>query len=216
MEFERVLDLVGDEPVFETALLLAGKVSPNIVRLQLTRWARNGRIYQLRRGLYALAPPYQKVKPHPFLIANRMQRASYVSGQSALAFYGLIPDTVNATLSVTAGRPERRETPLGIFEFRHVKPGLLRGYRMIDLGSIQPGQQALVATPEKALLDLIYLQPGGHTPDYLRELRLQNLERLDLDELHRQADSFGTPKLRRAAMEISCMAHSEIQEYDTL
>jgi predicted transcriptional regulator of viral defense system len=216
MEFERLLDLVGDEPVFETALLLAGKVNPNIVRLQLTRWTRNGRIYQLRRGLYALAPPYQKVKPHPFLIANRMQRASYVSGQSALAFYGLIPDTVNATLSVTAGHPERRETPLGVFEFRHVKPNLLRGYRMVDLGSTQPGQQVLVATPEKALLDLIYLQPGGDTPDYLRELRLQNLERLDLDELHRQADSFGTPKLHRAATEISRMAQSEIQEYVTL
>ena len=216
MEFERLLDLVGDEPVFETALLLAGKVNPNIVRLQLTRWTRNGRIYQLRRGLYALAPPYQKVKPHPFLIANRIQRASYVSGQSALAFYGLIPDTVNATLSVTAGRPERRETPLGVFEFRHVKPDLLRGYRMVDLGATQPGQQVLVATPEKALLDLIYLQPGGDTPDYLRELRLQNLERLDLDELHRQADSFGTPKLHRAVKEISRMAQSEIQEYVTL
>ena len=134
MEFERLLELVGDEPVFETALLLAGKVNPDIVRLQLTRWTNSGRVYQLRRGLYAIAPPYQKVKPHPFLIANRMQRASYVSGQSALAFYGLIPEVVPVTLSVTAGRPERLDTPLGIFEFRHVKPELLRGYRMTDLG----------------------------------------------------------------------------------
>lgn len=216
MEFGRLLELVGDEPVFETAFLLAGEVNPNIVRLQLTRWTKNGRIYQLRRGLYAIAPPYQKVKPHPFLIANRMQRASYVSGQSALAFYGLIPDIVNATLSMTAGRPERRETPLGVFEFRHIKPDLLRGYQMIDLGLTQPSQQALVATPEKALLDLIYLQPGGGTPDYLRELRLQNLERLNLDELHRQADSFDTPKLHQAATDISSMAQSEIQEYDNL
>ena len=138
MEFERLLELVGEEPVFETALLLAGKVNPDIVRLQLTRWTKSGRVYQLRRGLYAIAPPYQKVKPHPFLIANRMQRASYVSGQSALAFYGLIPDTVQATLSVTAGRPERWETPLGVFEFRHVKPELLRGYRMTALNGPKP------------------------------------------------------------------------------
>ena len=133
MEFEHLLELVGTEPVFESALLLAGKVNPDIVRLQLTRWTNSGRLYQLRRGLYAIAPPYQKVKPHPFLIANRMQRASYVSGQSALAFYGLIPDTVQATLSVTAGRPERLETPLGVFEFQHVKPELLRGHRMTAL-----------------------------------------------------------------------------------
>src|SRR4030042_5622659 len=137
MEFERLLELVGYEPIFETALLLAGKINPDIVRLQLTRWTKSGRVYHLRRGLSAIAPPYQKVKPHPFLVANRMQRASYVSGQSALAFYGLIPEVVPVTLSVTAGRPERLETPLGVFEFRHVKPDLLRGYRMTNLGLSQ-------------------------------------------------------------------------------
>jgi predicted transcriptional regulator of viral defense system len=212
MEFERLLELVGEEPVFETALLLAGRVNPNIVRLQLTRWTKSGRVYQLRRGLYAIAPPYQKVKPHPFLIANRMQRASYVSIQSVLDFYGLIPDTVHATLSVTAGRPGRWETPLGVFEFRHIKPELLRGYRMTDLR----GQQALVAMPEKALLDLVYLQPGGDSAHYLRELRLQNLERLDMNELHRQATAFNTPKLRRAVEAITRLIETEIQEYEAL
>lgn len=213
MEFEHLLELVGTDPVFETALLLAGKVNPEVVRMQLARWTKSGRVYQLRRGLYMIAPPYQKVKPHSFLVANRLQRASYVSGQSALAFYGLIPEVVPVTLSVTAGRPERLETPLGVFEFRHIRPGLLRGYRMTDLGQ---GQQALVATPEKALLDLVYLQPGGDTPHYVRELRLQNLERLDLDELHRQVEIFNTPKMRRAVEAITHLAQAEEQEYETV
>jgi predicted transcriptional regulator of viral defense system len=213
MEFERLLELVGDDPVFETALLLAGKVNPEVVRMQLARWMNSGRVYQLRRGLYMIAPPYQKVKPHPFLVANRLQRASYVGGQSALAFYGLIPEVVPVTLSVTAGRPERLATPLGVFEFRHVRPGLLRGYRMTDLGL---GQQALVATPEKALLDLVYLQPGGDAPNYIHELRLQNLERLDLDELHRQAEIFNTPKLRRAVETITRLVQTEKQEFEAV
>jgi len=217
MEFERLLELVGDEPIFETALLLGGKVNPDIVRLQLSRWTNSRRVYQLRRGLYVIAPPYQKVKPHPFLIANRMQRASYVSGQSALAYYGLIPDTVQTTLSVTVGRPERLKTPLGVFEFRHVKPELLRGYRMTTLYGLKlPEQQAVVAIPEKALLDLVYLQSGGDTLAYLRELRLQNLERLDLDELRRQAETFSTPKLRRAVEAITRLVQTEIQEYQKL
>ena len=93
----------------------------------------SGRIYQLRRGLYSIAPPYQKEKPHPFLIANHLQRASYVSLQSALAFYGFIPETVNTTVSVTTGRPDRLETPLGIYEFRHIKTALLFGYQMTEL-----------------------------------------------------------------------------------
>lgn len=213
MEFERLLELIGDEPVFETALLLAGQVTPDLVRLQLTRWTKGGRLYQLRRGLYALAPPYQKVKPHPFLVANRMQRASYVSGISALAFYGLIPDTVQITTSMSAGRPERRDTPLGVFEFRRIKPQLLRGYRMLPLGG---SQQALVAAPEKALLDLVYLQPGGDTREYLSELRLQNLERLDMGALHRQAEVFATPKLHRAVQVIASLAQREAQEYEIL
>ena len=213
MKFERLLETVGDLPVFKTALLLEGKVNPDVVRLQLTRWTKSGRVYQLRRGLYALAPPYQKVRPHPFLIANHLQRASYVSGQSALAFYGLIQDVVQRTTSVTAARAERFETPLGVFESRHIKPELLYGYHKLELGN---DQQALVATPEKALLDLVYLTPGGDSPEYLRELRLQNLDRLDINELRRQVETFNTPKLYRAYEGIAHLARAETKEYETL
>jgi predicted transcriptional regulator of viral defense system len=213
MEFERLLETVGDEPVFETTLLLAGNVNPDIIRLQLTRWTKSGRVFQLRRGLYALAPPYQKIRPHPFLIANHLQRASYVSGQSALAFYGLIPDAVQITISVTVGRVENLETPLGVFEFRHIKPELLCGYRMVGLGN---NQLALVATPEKAVLDLVYLTPGGDSPEYLRELRLQNLEQLDVDKLQRQVETFNTPKLYRAFDGIAQLVRAETQEFETI
>jgi len=212
MEFDMLLELVGDDPIFESSLLLAGNVDPKLIRLQLTRWVKSGRIYQVRRGIYAIAPPYQKKQPHPFLVANCLQRASYVSLQSALAYYGLIPETVNITTSVSTGRPERLETPLGIFEFRHLKTNLLFGYQMIDLG----GQNALVATPEKALLDLIYLQPGGGMLSYLNELRLQNTGHLDLELLKRQAEKFGTPKLRKAIDGITRVISGETSAYEDL
>jgi predicted transcriptional regulator of viral defense system len=212
MEFKHLLELLGDEPIFETSLLLAGNINPNTVRLQLNRWTKTGRLYPLRRGLYAVAPPYQRTKPHPFVIANRLQRASYISMQSSLAFYNLIPDTVNVTMSVTAGRPERLKTPLGIYEFKHIKPDLFRGYRMTDLRS----QHALVATPEKALLDLVYLQPDGETKEYLQELRLQNLDRLNLDEMRKQAEAVNKPKLRRAVEIISNLAQVESRDYEVL
>ena len=213
MEFSGLLGVVGDEPVFETGLLLAGDVEPRDVRRQLSRWTKAGRLFQLRRGLYALAPPFQKVKPHPFVIANRMVRGSYVSCQSALAHYGLIPEYVPVIVSVTTARPGGWETPLGRFEFRHIKTELLRGYRLIDLGS---EQKAFVATPEKALLDLIYLHPGADSLNYLRELRLQNLERLNLDELQRLVDLTGIPKLKRAAKSVAELARGEMEEYETL
>jgi len=212
MDYENLLKLIGDDPVFESSLLLSGNINPKIVHLQLTRWVNSGRIYQLRRGLYSIAPPYQKKKPHPFLIANHLQRASYVSLQSALAFYSLIPEMVNTTISVTTGRPERLETPLGLYEFRHIKTDLLFGYQMTDLGE----QSALVATPEKALLDLIYLQPGGESPNYLQELRLQNVDLLDLDLLKKQSEVFNTPKIRRAVKGIWQLVRGKTSEYEEL
>jgi predicted transcriptional regulator of viral defense system len=212
MEFEKILNLVDDDPVFESALLLSGNVNPKVVRLQLSRWVKSGRIYQLRRGLYAFAPPYQKIKPHPFLVANHLKRASYISMQSALAFYGLIPETVNITVSVTTSRPERLDTPLGIYEFRHVKTDLFFGYEMIDLNN----QKALVAVPEKALLDMIYLHPGGESSQYLEELRLQNMERLNLSVLERQSEIFASPKLRKAVVKIADLIQKDISNFEEL
>lgn len=212
MEFDDLIKLVGDDPVFESSLLLAGNINPKNVRLQLTRWVNSGRIYQLRRGLYSLAPPYQKVQPHPFLVANYLQRSSYVSLQSALAYYGLIPENVITTTSVTTGRPERLETPLGFFEFRHIKSDLLFGYHMFDLG----GQNAFLATPEKALLDLIYFQPGSENRSYLEGLRLQKLESLNLDLLKKQSKAFDSPKMSKAAKVISQLMLGETSEYEDL
>jgi predicted transcriptional regulator of viral defense system len=211
MNFGKLIEIVGDEPLFESSLLLAGDTRPADVRKQLSRWTKAGRLYQLRRGLYTLAPPNQKAKAHPFLIANRLMRSSYVSGLSALAHYGLIPEHVPVVNSVTTLRPARWDTPLGRYEFRHVKLELFFGYKKLELGG---GQEAFVATPEKALLDLIYLQTGGDSPNYVHELRLQNLERLNEDELQRQADQANSPKLQRAAVVIRKLMQAESIEYE--
>lgn len=213
MEFNQLLRIVGDEPVFETGLLLAGDVNPFDVRKQLSRWTASGKIYQFRRGLYYLAPPYQKVVPHPFLVANRLQPGSYVSLQSALAYYGMIPEQVPLTTSVSSGRPESLRTPLGQYDFRHIRIDWLRSYRQMDLGN---GQKAYVATPEKALLDLIYLQPGGDSAAYLYELRLQSLEKLDLDQIRLLAQEAKKTRLIRAVDIIQQLAEEEKIEFESL
>ncbi len=212
MEFERLVDIIDDEPVFETGFLLAGNVDPKDVILQLSRWTKAGRIYQIRRGLYALAPPYRKVKPHPFLVANRMVRGSYVSCQSALEFHGLIPEHTPTVVSVTTSRPGRWKTPLGDFEFRHIKKTLFSGYQSVEVGG---GQTAFVASPEKALLDLVYLQPGADDKSYLDELRLKNFEKLDLGILQKLAEKSESPKLVRAAGLIAKLILKEAEEYRT-
>jgi len=213
MEFKSLVQIVKNEPLFETSLLLAGAVDPNNTRRQLSRWVNAGRLYQLRRGLYTLAPPFQKVKPHPFLVANRMVRGSYVSLHAALAYFGLIPEAVPVVTSVTTGRPGGWQTPLGDYSFRRVKTALFFGYTLMDVGS---DQTAYVATPEKALLDLIYLQPDGETSDYLQGLRLQNLDRLDGERLVGMAEKSGSAKLRRAVLRVAELVRAESEEYEDL
>jgi predicted transcriptional regulator of viral defense system len=138
--------------------------------------------------------------------------ASYVSLQSALAYYGMIPEHVPVTTSVTTVRPAQWETPLGNFDFRRIQVDFFDGYRLVDLGE---KQRSFVATPEKALLDLIYLESGSDSFDYLAELRLGNLNRLDWQLLEHLARKIEKPKLMRAITAIRELAREE-GEFETL
>ena len=210
MKFEEILALTNNLPFFETGLLLAGDVDPGDVRRQLSRWQKAGKILQLRRGLYTLAPPYQQVNPHPFLIANALAPGSYVSGQSALAYYGLIPEHTPRTISMTASRTAQWDSG---FLFHHLDPRLLFGYQSIE---IAPAQEAFIAYPEKALLDLAHLTPSSDNDAFLSQLRLQNLERLDLNRLQEFSERAAKPKWRRVAQKVKSLALQEANEYESL
>ncbi len=213
MEFKTLLGLVGSEPLFDTSLLLAGDVQRSEIQRQLARWQRSGHVQQVRRGLYSLAPPYRRRTPHPFLVANRMVKASYVSCQSALAWYGLIPEYTPVTTSITTVRPDSWTTPFGEFRFRHIKHDLWFGYQLL---SVTPDQKAFVAHPEKALLDLLYLTPGADDPLFLQELRLQNLEQLNQQQLNSFAERMGNLKVQRAVHELTKLANEQGEAFDIL
>ncbi len=195
MKFSELLDTVGDQPVFRGGLLLAGDRDPKDVRRQLARWTAAGKVLQLRRNVYALAPPWRRVEPHPFLLANELHRPSYVSLESALAHHGLIPEAVPVTTSVTTGRPITIDTPLGRYRYWHLRPEAFFGYRRMP---VFRNQEALVAEAGKALLDLVYLMAGGDRREYLESLRLEGLEAIQNGDLLAHARRWGKPKIDRA------------------
>lgn len=206
MKFAQLVEKTRQIPLFETGLLLSGQVDSGHIRRQLSRWVAAGKVIQLRRGLYALAAPFRQIEPHPFCIANQMLRGSYVSLQSALAHYGLIPERVPVTTSVHTGRPCQWESAMGVFRFQHVGPNLHRNFRSL---AIMLGQNAYIAEPEKALLDLVHLTPGADNRNWLEELRLQNLEMLDLARLTELAEQSGKKKQIRAAEIVASFAQDE-------
>jgi hypothetical protein len=196
VKLDELVARVPDNGLFRTGHILSGQRSPAGVRRQLDRWVKAGRVIQLRRGVYVLAGHRGTVSVHPFAAANALKKASYVSLESALSHYGMIPEHVAAITSVTTGRPQEFATPLGRFIFRHVTGRMFDGFREIEPAPLQP---ALVATPAKALVDLLYLTPGSDQAGYLEELRIERPEMDGFSEaLNQAAERSDSDKVRRA------------------
>ncbi len=212
MKWKDLLTAVGAEPLFETGLLLVGDVDRADVMRQLSRWVAAGKLVQLRRGLYAFSGTHTRGLRTlgPYEIANRLVPGSYVSLSSVLARDGLIPEYVPTTTSITTGRPVRYVTPLGTFVYRHVKPTMFWGFETV---APEPGIRTFVAEPEKALIDLLYLEHDATDPAYLEELRIQNLDRLRLDLLETMAVRCGVKRVIRAVSLIAEMAQDERTSY---
>ena len=119
----------------------------------------------------------------------------------------MIPEYVPVTTSVGPGRQETLRYSLGSFWFRHITEKMLCGYSQIE---VMPKQFVLMASPEKALLDLIYLTPRADCVEYLSELRLQNAEAISFPKLIELAQRIGRPKLIRAAQLVEPLCEDEI------
>lgn len=143
-------------------------VQPDFDRSALTRWMAQGYIIQLKNGFYAFME-WTMMPGADQIVANQMYRPSYISLYSALAFYGMIPEFVAHTTSVTTLKTASFSNEMGAFDYRHIKPDLFWGYHMID--SINQ-RKILIALPEKALLDLLYLTPSLKSEDDMLQLRL--------------------------------------------
>lgn len=140
----------------------------NFDRNNLTRWCRKGFLVKLRNQYYAF-PECRQMPGFARYVANRIYAPSYISLHSALSFYGMIPEEVVQLTSVTTLKTAKFENAFGTFHYQNVKPSIYFGY---EIKTMQNGRGLLFATPEKALLDLLYLNPYYKTEQDMEELRL--------------------------------------------
>ena len=125
-------------------------------KLLVHRALKHGEVLRLKPGLYCLAPEYRKSDAHPFVVAAMLHSPSHVSLESALAYHGLIPEAVYTVSSVTSLRSRVFDTPLGRFSFQRVPAVNPRaGVEAIEVAR---DSWAFVATPPRAIADLIYLR----------------------------------------------------------
>lgn len=138
------------------------------------------KIIRLKKGLYVVAPNVSRVALSTELIANHLYAPSYVSMQTALRYYGLIPEAVYTTQSMTLKHSRSFDTPVGRFEYKNMS----REAFSIGITSINMQSYAfLMATPEKALCDLIANSPKVNLR-YLKEVEnyLEEDIRMEIDD----------------------------------
>lgn len=147
---------------------------PDFNRNNLTRWVKKGYLIRLRQGYFAF-PEYKNKPEYALYLANKIYRPSYISLHKALSFYGLIPEAVVQITSVTSLKTASFVNAFGEYSYKNIKEDLLFGY---ELKQMADNRTIQFATPEKALLDLLYLYPFYKNEKDLEELRL------DYDFLH--------------------------------
>ena len=111
---------------------------------------KEGKLIRLKRGWFCVNPKYSKKNINHGVVANILYEGlSYVSIETALSYYGLIPERTMGMTSVVTGRSKTFRTPIGWFSYKSIPEDLFPiGVRSVE--------GYLMASPEKALCDYLY------------------------------------------------------------
>jgi len=157
---------------------------------KISRLTIDGDLIRLKKGLYLPVSDNTREFQTLALIANQMLGPSYVSLETALSYYGLIPEKVCSIRSVTTKRSKKFTNPLGQFEYLSAKNNYFSiGIKQVMLNDIS----FLIASPEKAICDMIVMTASIkiQSAKAMREYIEEDM-RIDIDEFNLQADKPST------------------------
>lgn len=162
-------------------------------RMKIKRLVQQGDLIPIRRGLYETN---RHVSPH--LLAGVIYSPSYISFASALSAYGMIPERVYACTSATQKKNRRKnyQTAFGTFLYQDV-PAAVYPYGVLWKTEGEEYSYQ-IATPEKALCDMLYVQSPVHSLSGIKFLLFEDL-RIDEEEfskLNREDLKFLCPRYR--------------------
>lgn len=167
------------------------------VKNQLRDWVAKGYLLRLKKNLYFL----KEVKlEDEFILANRLYVPSYVSLQSALNYYGIIPDVPFSVTSVTTKKTQEFKNQFGLFLYRSLKPELFFGWQEIEVGK---NQFYKIAKPEKALFDFIYLNQNSLGENFPQGERFSFGRDFDWQEFKKYTSLVKTKRFRTLVGKLS-------------
>jgi predicted transcriptional regulator of viral defense system len=153
------------------------KQSKNLVTLL----AKNGWLIRIKRGLYAISNLSSRgsLSLSPYVAANLMVSESYVSFESALQQYGMFDQLTGKTISVSLIQYKSVQLSGMKYSFVKTKPEYYFGWQEAQVGS----QTARIATPEKALVDMVNFHKSQYAIDLVIEKLLDYKTELDFTRL---------------------------------
>lgn len=153
MKYLDFKEKIKELPFFETKelrLILGNDFTATTLN-NLKNWAKRGYLVMLRRGLYVLSDV--KNETDAMALAGKIYPPSYISLETALSYYGIIPEAVFTATSVTTRKTKKFKTPAGNFSYQKIKKEAFGGFE----AKKQDGISFNLALPEKALVDFFYL-----------------------------------------------------------
>ena len=142
------------------------KYFPQFDSRRLVEWQERRYLQRLRNRYYYFTDR-EIDEQFLFYSANRIYHPSYISLGSALSYYGFIPEGVFHVLSCSTLKNQKFVTNCGTFSYFHLKNALFFGYRLLHWKKYY----IAIATPEKALIDYLYLHPDIKQVEDLVALR---------------------------------------------
>lgn len=173
-------------------LLTKANLMPSLTQYKrvndkISEMIKSEELIQVIKGKYISGKAFQQGEVSLFQIANALYGPSYVSTYTVLSYLGWIPERTFSIESVTTRKSKNYATEIGRFEYHKVRTETFA----IGIQYVKDGQNAhLVASPTKALIDLLWLHPfyGDTSIDSLTKFLFENLRidefefaKLDLD-----------------------------------
>ena len=157
MDFKEAIRNYAEQPITKQILLDLLKEYKRPYD-KITELVKQGLLILVKRGIYIPGPNLSIATPEPYLIANHLWGPSYISLETALSHWGLIPERVYEVSSITSQSSKMYKTPIGRFSYTHMPlPYYSFGIKKVELTK---KQVVLIASPEKALCDKIITTSG--------------------------------------------------------
>lgn len=193
MNFFEFKEKTKELPYFETKelRLILGVDFSSTTLVNLKNWINKGHLLMLRRGLYVLAE--MKNSADIMVFSTKIYAPSYVSMETALSYYGIIPEAVFTTTSVTTRKTKEFKTPVGNFSYQKIKKEAFGGFETKKQNNVSFN----LALPEKALVDFFYLNRNmlDGSKEQIASYRFNDDFKFDEKKLRNFAGAFRNKKV---------------------